>query len=153
MDAMTAVLKIESRSRDEVPGSSVERERFSKLSDDPFGRWVVGRVEVDDATATVVDDEEPVKDAHARRWNGEEVHRGGQVAMIPQERNPSFEDIRRRTLPRHVAGDGALGNVEAQLEQLSVDTRRAPTVVGGHALDQHADLDIDARTTGPTTAR
>src|SRR4029453_9434989 len=47
---------------------------------------------------------------------------------------------------RHEARDGALGHVEAKLQELAMDSWGAPERVrGGHARDQNLDLGVDRR--------
>jgi hypothetical protein len=54
---------------------------------------------------------------------------------------------------RDEPGDGALGHVEAELQQLTMDSRRAPEGIGrGHSCDKGRDLRVDrwAASGGPT---
>ena len=45
-----------------MTGRRLQRESFAKLLDDPLRRRVVGRVEVQNTSPVVVDDEEAVQD-------------------------------------------------------------------------------------------
>jgi len=54
---------------------------------------------------------------------------------------------------REEPGDGALGHVEAELQQLTMDSRSAPERIGrGHSCDKGRDLRVDRRAAsgGPT---
>ena len=71
--------------------------------------------------------------------------------MIGQERAPGLRG-RCAALPEE-PGDGALGHSEAELQQLTMDSRRAPKGIGrGHSCDKGRDLRVDPRMAsgGPT---
>jgi hypothetical protein len=58
---------------------------------------------------------------------GKEVDAGGAVHVVLQEGAPG---LRWRLVPvRHVLGDRGLGDGDTELEQLAVDSRRAPAGV------------------------
>src|SRR5437016_9241385 len=49
---------------------------------------------------------------------------------------------------RHQPGDGALGQVDAELEELGMDSRSAPEWIRrDHSRDQDFDLGVDGRAT------
>ena len=55
---------------------------------------------------------------------------------------------------RHEPGDCTLGDGEAKLQELAMDSRGAPEWVrGGHASDQSLDLGMDGRATSGRAAR
>jgi len=57
---------------------------------------------------------------------------------------------RRLSTSGHVAGDGALRDVEPELEQLTVDSRSTPERIrGGHLPDQRPQLWINPRPARP----
>jgi hypothetical protein len=66
---------------DQVPRGTVVRERFPQLLGDPPCRRMLGDVPVDDVASPVLDHEQHVQQAKARRGHGEEVHRGDDLAM------------------------------------------------------------------------
>jgi len=108
-------------------------------------------VEVQDASAIVSEHDEDEQDAQARGGNGEEIE-GDQIRdVIGEER---ALDLRgRRAALRDEPGDGALGYVEAELQQLTMDSRSAPERIGrGHSCDKGRDLRVDrwAASGGPT---
>ncbi len=76
---------------DEVLGSRVEREGFTKLLHDLLRCRVVGRVEVKDVPAPVVDDEEHVEHAQPDRRHGEEIHASDGVLVVAQEGDPTID--------------------------------------------------------------
>src|SRR5437867_10118604 len=76
------------------------------------------------APAVVSEHDENKEDAQARGWDREEIE-GDQIAdMVGEERPPG---LRRQGAPlRHEPRDGALGDVDAQREELAVDPGCAP---------------------------
>src|SRR4051794_19506182 len=100
-------------------------------------------IEVQNASATVFDDEKAIEYLKPQRWDGEEVECGDDLAMVVQECQPpfGFRLVVRTPDALQVPRDCRLGNVEPELEQLAVDARRAPPrIVGLHPTDQIADF-------------
>ena len=74
--------------------------------------------------------------------------------MVGDERSPGLRGL--GTTLGYEAGDRALGDVDAELEELAVDTRGAPEGIrGGHLPDQGGDLGVEGRATsgGPAGER
>jgi hypothetical protein len=84
-------------------------------------------IEVQDAAKIMADDKEAVEDAEVQRWDRKEVHRSDCFTMIAQERKPAFSGFGASRRFAHPAGDGSLGNVEAEHEKLAM-IRGAPQV-------------------------
>src|SRR5438128_4022502 len=130
----------------------VVREGVHDLLGGPVGSGVFGHVEVDDALAMVHEHDEHEEDAQARGGNREEVE-GDQISdMVGEECPPR---LRRLGPPlRHQPGDGTLGHVDTELQELAMDSWGAPEGVrGGHAGDQSLDLGMDGRATSGRAAR
>ena len=70
--------------------------------------------------------------------------------MIVEEGSPSLRA--RLAAPDHVLADAGLADVDAELEQLTVDARSAPEVVAAHRPDQLANVLGNAQQTGLTVA-
>src|SRR3979409_583763 len=69
----------------------------------------------------------------------EQIHRGDAVSMIMKERLPTLRW--RASSPGHILGHARLADIDAELEQLSVDPRRSPQRVGdAHLADKLAYL-------------
>src|SRR2546426_7946898 len=137
---------------EEVGRRRVVREGVHDLLGGPVGSGVFGHVEVDDAPAVVSEHDENEEDAQARGGSREEVE-GDQVSdMVGEERPPR---LRRLGTPlRHQPGDGALGHVDTELQELTMDSWGAPEGVrDGHAGDQSLDLGVDGRATSGRAAR
>src|SRR5271154_966019 len=59
--------------------------------------------------------------------------------MIAEECLPTLR--RRAPLPRHILGDAGLADLDAELEKLTMDSRRSPQRVGdAHLSDQPANF-------------
>src|SRR6266705_2843042 len=66
--------------------------------------------------------------------------------MVGEECSPGLRG--KCAALRQQAGDGALGHVDAELEELTVDSWGAPEWIrGGHASNQGPDLGVDGRAT------
>jgi len=107
---------------------------------------VLGHVEVDDAPAMVREHDEDEEHAQARGGHREKIDGDQASDMVVEERPPG---LRWPGAPlRHEPGDGALGHVDAELQELPMDAWGAPEGVrGGHAGDQSLDLGMDGRAT------
>src|SRR6202163_3052544 len=69
----------------------------------------------------------------------EQIHRGDAVGMIAEERPPALG--RRVSSPDHVLGHAGLSDIDAELEELSMDPRRSPQRIGNaHLADKLAYL-------------
>ena len=79
-----------------------------------------GHVEVEDAPPMVGEHDQDEEDAQPSSRNGEEID-GDQVAdMVDEERAPG---LRGRCAPlRDQPGDGALGDGDAELQELALDS-------------------------------
>ena len=68
-------------------------------------------------------DGEDIEQIEANRRNNEQVH-GGDVRCVVTQERPSLG--RRSTSPHHLLRDAGLTDLEAELEQLAMNARRAP---------------------------
>jgi hypothetical protein len=102
----------------------------------------------------VSQDDEDEEHSHARAGDGDEVD-GDQVPEVVGEERPPGLGWRGAPL-RHQSRDRPLGPVDAEREELTVDSRSAPERIGGsHAQDQGLDLGMNAwaAPAGPAGAR
>ena len=111
---------------DQVARGGVERERLAELLDHPRRRGVVGDGEPKEASSTMLDREPDVEDMERHRRNDEEVHRGDRIAVVAEKDEPALDRFGTERTPRHVARDGALRDVEAKHDELTMNARRAP---------------------------
>jgi hypothetical protein len=144
---------------EEVGRRGLVREGVDELLSGPDGGGVLGHVEVDDPPAVVSEHDENEEDSEAGGGHRKEVNRDDVSDVVGEERPPGLRGL--GTTLGHEAGDGALGDVDAELEELPVDARRTPQGIRrGHRPDEGGDLGADgwaaasgpARTAGPVLA-
>jgi hypothetical protein len=110
----------------EIRGCGLVREGVHDLLGGPVRGGVIGHVEVDDAPPMMSEHDEDEEHAQARSGHSEETNRDEVLDMIGQERPPG---LRGQEAPlRHEPGDGALGHVDAELEELAMDSRGCPEI-------------------------
>jgi hypothetical protein len=80
----------------------------------------------------MADDEESVEHAERNRRDCEDVHRGDSSAMIAQKGEPAFPRLRISCRFAQPAGNGSLGDVKTQHQQLAMDARRIPGLILSH---------------------
>jgi hypothetical protein len=54
---------------------------------------MVRDITMNNLTATMLDDEETIKDSEGERWHGKEVHGRNDTAVIAQESNPELAGL------------------------------------------------------------
>jgi len=91
----------------------------------PLRGWVGGYIEVENATPVMGQHQKHVKDLEADRGHREEDDGDQLLSMILQKCAPRLR--RRLAVAHHVFADAALADVDAELEQLTVDPRCTPT--------------------------
>ncbi len=112
----------------------------------PGGSGGIGDVEVHDLPAMMQQDHEDVEHSKGRSGHDEEVDRDEVADVVLEERAPSLRGWFRPT--RNEPGHGALRDVEAELEQLAVNARRAPERIRErHGAHEIRKLRADRRST------
>src|SRR5208282_2439210 len=99
---------------------------LAQLLSDPSARRMPCDVEVQDLATIVAEYEKAVEHSESHRWHGEEVPRGDNFPMVPQECHPSlgwFGISRRAT---HPPRNRPFGDVEPEHEELAVNARCTP---------------------------
>jgi len=109
---------------EEVGRRGVVWEGVDDLLGRPGARGMFGHVEVEDAAALVGQHDEDEEDVQVSGGNGEEVDRDEVADMVGEERSPGLR--RGWAALREQPRDGALGQVDAEFQQLTVDSRRTP---------------------------
>src|SRR5258707_3535075 len=90
-------------------------------------------------SSAVPHDQQSIEQAKRDRRHDEQIHRRDAVGMVMKERLPALR--RWASSFDHILGHARLSDVDAELEQLSVDPRRSPWRVGNANLsDQLAYL-------------
>ena len=107
--------------------------------------------DVDDAPALVGEKHHDEQDTARRGRDHEEICRHYLSEVIRQRRTPGLR--RWSALGTHVLCDGGLTDVDAELEQFTMDPRRAPERVRvRHRTNQRSNLKRDTRSTRAVTA-
>ena len=99
-------------------------EGFGDLLGCPLGCRVRGDAEVNHFSSIVAQDNEHEEDLEGQGGDDEEIDGGRAMEVVMEERLPSVIRIRRS--PGHVPGGRGLAGIEAELQELAVDARRAP---------------------------
>ena len=110
-----------------------------------------GDVEVDDAPAVMGEHDEDEEDTQAGGGCREEIDRDQVSDMVSEERPPGLSGFGAPL--RDEPGDGALGDIDAELQEFPVDAGSTPQGIRrGHFPDESGDLGIDGRAAagGPT---
>jgi len=116
IDAITVV--------EQVAGRGVPRKCLHQLRRGPLCSWMVGHVEVNDASAFVSQCEEQMQDPETLGRHYEEVDRYELLHIVFQERPPRLGWRLARL--DHVLGDGCLGHLNSALEQFRVQAGCSP---------------------------
>jgi len=137
---------------DEIGRCRLVREGLDDLLSGPLGGGVLSDIEVQNPPAVVGKDDQDEEDPKAGRGYGEEVDRDQVADVVGEERPPG---LRGSGAPLgHEAGDRALGDVDAELEELTMDARGTPQGIRrGHCPHKRGDLVTDARTTSGRPTR
>jgi hypothetical protein len=97
-----------------------------------------------DLTPIVADNEKAVQNTERERWDGEEVHRRNGLAMVSEERQPSFHRIWISRSSPDPSRDTPFRDLETQLQKFAVNARCSPgRILGNHPKDQGANLFAD----------
>ena len=137
----------------EVARSALGREGFSKLLDHPMGAGIRGNVEVDQPSASVIDDEPDVQQLEAHRGDDAEVHCRDGVLVISEESHPALATARIGRVFREIAGDRRQADSEAKLRELALDLPRPPAILECKAADQLSHFLRYARLCGPASGK
>src|ERR1700756_3364551 len=98
---------------------------LGELIGDPFGGRMRGHPKPQDLPPAVAHDQQSIEQPERDCWHAEEVDCDNAIRMVAKECLPS---LRGRAPPRcHILGDAGLANIDAELEKLSMDSRRPPT--------------------------
>jgi hypothetical protein len=99
---------------------------FSQLLYYPKRIGMSRYIAVQDLTPVVTDNEKAVQNTERQRWDGEEVHSRNGLAMVSEERQPSFHGIWISRGSPNPSRDTPFRDIETQLEQFTVNARCSP---------------------------
>src|SRR5712692_67170 len=108
---------------DEKSRSRLFGESLPQLLNDPATGGMSRYIEMQHPSAIMTYNEEAIEYAERQRWYGEEIHRGDGLPMIAQKGEPTFSGLRISRRSAHLTGAGSFRDVEAQHQQLTVNTR------------------------------
>jgi hypothetical protein len=100
------------------------RECLHNLLRQPFCRRVPGHREPEQLSSTVAKDEKRKQALERQSWDQAKIDRRNGVGMIAQKCPLALRW--RSATPSHVLGDRRLGDLEAELQQFTMDARGAP---------------------------
>jgi len=127
------------------------RERLGDLARDPLRGWVCRHAKRHPKSSSVSYDNKTIENLERDRRQDKKVDRRDTVGMVAEKRPPAL-----RRWPRvaaHISSDRRLSDLEAELEQLTMNTRRAPKRVRtAHLANERAQLSRDLRSAN-TVAR
>ena len=104
---------------------------------------MVRRVEVNDLSAFMTQNDKYIQDSEGRRRDGKEVYRYQLGYMIIKESTPGLR--RRPPMADHVFGDRGFGQTDAKHFQFTMDAGSTPTnVVPRHGSNQFAHIGINS---------
>jgi len=130
-----------------VTGFGLLGECLSELLNHPVFCRVFGRIEMEDLTTVVVDDDQPVQQAEGCRGDHEEVHGRDGLSVVAEKGLPTFDLFGRSRSSGDVPGHRTFGQGESQLLKFSMNPRGSPVVLGGHLADEASDLAVNFGTT------
>jgi hypothetical protein len=120
-----------------IAGSLFPPACFHDLICDPFCGWVGCDAKPQNMSPAVPHDQQSIEQAKRDCRHDENIHRSDPISVIAEERPPALG--RRVSSPYHVLGHAGLSNINAELEQLSMNPRRSPQRIGnGHLADKVA---------------
>src|ERR1700680_2554539 len=133
----------------EVAGSLFAPACFRDLICDPFCGWVRCDAKPQNMSPAVPHDLQSIEQAKRDCRHDEHIHRSDPVSVVAEERPPALG--RRVSSPDHVLGHARLSDIDAELEEFSMDPRRSPQRIGNaHRADKLAYLQ---RNCWPATPR
>src|ERR1700722_17784333 len=136
----------------EISRRAVPRERLGDLARDPLRGWVCRHAKRHTKPSSVAQNDKTIQNLECDRRQDKEVDRRDAVDVIAEKRPPAL-----RRWPRvaaHVPSDRRLGDLEAELEQLTMNTRRAPQCVRtAHLANERSQLSRDLRSANTVAVR
>src|ERR1700751_3933478 len=123
----------------EISRCVVPRERLGDLARDPLRGWVCRHAKRHPKSSSVAHNDKTIQNLECDRRQDKEVDRRDTVDVIAEKRLPALR--RWPQAAAHVPSDRRLRDLEAELEQLSMNTRRAPKCVrAAHLANERAQL-------------
>ncbi len=126
----------------EIAGSLFPPACFRDLICDPFCGWMRCDTKPQNMSPAVPHDQQSIEQAKRDCRHDEHIHRSDPVSVVAEECPPALG--RRVSSPDHVLGHAGLSDIDAELEEFSMDSRRSPQRIGNaHLADKLAYLQRD----------
>src|SRR3984885_2335290 len=123
----------------EIAGSLFPPAGFRDLICDPFCGWMRCDAKPQNTSPAVPHDQQSIDPAKRDCRHHEHIHRSDPVSVVGEKRPPALG--RRVSSPGHVLGHARLSDIDAELEEFSMDPRRSPQRIGNaHLADKLAYL-------------
>src|SRR5450759_5488678 len=98
-------------------------EYFPQLLHNPIGCRMPSDVEMQNPAPAMLDYEEAIQELESQRGHGEEVEGDDDLTMVSEEGEPPFGRIAASSQASQISTDSALGDLEAELQQFTMDLR------------------------------
>src|ERR1700756_5541376 len=123
----------------EISRRVVPRERLGDLARDPLRGRICRHAKRHPKSPSVAHNDKTIQNLESDRRRGKEVDRRDAVDVIAEKRPPALRRWRR--VAAYVPSDRRLRDLEAELEQLTMNPRRAPQRVRtAHLANERAQL-------------
>src|ERR1700676_3037450 len=133
----------------EIAGSLFPPASFRDLICDPFRGWMRCDAKPQNMSPAVPHDQQSIEQEKRDCRHDKQIHSRDAVGMIADKGSPALG--RRVSSPDDVFCHAGLSDIDAELEQLSMDPRRSPQRIGNaHLVDKPAYLQ---RNCWPATPR
>src|SRR3984957_13652541 len=113
---------------------------FRDLICDPFCRWMRCDAKPQNMSPAVPHDQQSIEQAKRDCRHDKQIHRRDAVGMIADKGSPALR--RRVSSLDHVFGDAGLSDIDAELEEVSMDSRR-PSGPGDFHPESLTDSGLD----------
>src|ERR1700757_3649198 len=124
----------------EIAGSLFPPACFRDLICDPFCGWMRCDAKPQNMSPAVPHDQQSIEQAKRDCRHDEHIHRSDPISVIAEECPPALR--RRVSSPDHVLGHAGLSDIDAELEELSMDPRR-PSGPGDFHPESLTDSGLD----------
>src|SRR5215203_4731272 len=133
-----------SRSRIRYQGRVIPRERLGDLARDPFGGRIRGHSKRDPKPSAMPYGDKTIEGLERDRRQDKEIDRRDLAGMIPEKRSPALG--RWPPAAAHISSDRRLGDVETELEQLTMNAWGAPQRIrAAHLANERTQLGRNLR--------
>src|SRR6202040_1337964 len=123
----------------EIAGSLLPPACFRELICDPFCSRMRCNAKPQNMSPAVPHDQQSIEQAKRDCRHDEHIHRCDPISVVAEERPPALG--RRVSSLGHVLGHARLSDIDAELEEFSMDPRRSPQRIGNaHLADELAYL-------------